>query len=73
MGTASNMLASSTFTLTTFSIEEPAASRIRSRLQRTSRVSLMVDPGTRLPVCGSTAIKPETNRNGPPRTRVEAG
>src|SRR5215831_14353960 len=67
------MLAISTFTLTTLSIDEPAASSIRRRFSRIIRVSPMMVPRMSLPVAGSTAARPDTNRNGPPRTRVEAG
>src|SRR5689334_9617732 len=67
------MLCSSTLTLTTLSIDEPAASSIRFRLVRITRVSLMVVPCTRWPVSGSTAHRPDTYRNGPPRTIDDAG
>src|SRR5690242_3448245 len=67
------MLAISTLTLTTLSSDEPAAASICSSAVSTTRVSVMIGPRSRWPVAGSIAASPETNRNGPPRTSVEAG
>src|SRR5262249_38781160 len=62
------MLCRSTFTLTTLSSDEPAASSNCLRLARMCRVSLAVVPRTRSPVCGSTAARPQTKRKSPPLT-----
>src|SRR6516162_8735232 len=70
---ASSMLCKSTFTFTTFSIEEPAASSSCLRLPRITRVSLAVVPRTGLPDCRSTAVRPDTKMKSPPRTAKEAG
>src|SRR5687767_6749363 len=58
---ASSMLCSRTFTLTTASRDEPAASSMRFRFSRICRVSAAVVPR-------SEAVRPETNTKAPPRT-----
>src|SRR6202045_1323775 len=68
---ASSMLCSNTFTFTTLSSDEPAASSSCSRWVRICRVSLAVVPRTRSPDCGSTAVRPRTKRKSPPLTTVD--
>src|SRR5262245_48671951 len=68
---ASSMLCSHTFTFTTFSSDEPAASSTCLRLIRICRVSLAVVPRTRSPDCGSTAVRPHTKRKSPPLTTAD--
>src|SRR5687767_3120811 len=58
---ASSMLCSRTFTFTTLSSDDPAASRTRFRFSRICRVSAAVVPR-------STAVSPDTNIKAPPRT-----
>src|ERR1700730_5277564 len=69
---ASSMLASNTFTLTTLSSEEPAASSTSLRLQRICRVSLAAVPRTGWPDCKSTATRPDTKRKSPPLATADA-
>src|SRR4051812_34070481 len=58
---ASSMLCSRTFTFTTLSSDDPAASRTSLRFSRICRVSRDVVPR-------SKAVSPDTNTKAPPRT-----